>query len=48
MKDYLRKFMKAMRKSPSVFRVEYLYAKYVEKDEAKAKKAKNALMKASY
>lgn len=37
-----KRFMKAMRKSPSVFRVEYLYAKYVEKDEAKAKKAMDA------
>ena len=28
--------MKAMKKSPSVHRVQYLYSKYVEKDEKKA------------
>lgn len=35
----LQKFLKAMKKSPSAFRVEYLYAKYVEKDEKKAASA---------
>lgn len=34
--EELQKFLKAMKKSPSTFRVEYLYAKYVEKDEKKA------------
>jgi len=28
-----------MRKSPSTYRVEYLYAKYIEKDEKKASTA---------
>lgn len=34
--DELKKFFKAMKKNPSKFRVEYLYAKYIEKDEKKA------------
>lgn len=34
--DELKKFFKAMRKSPSTFRTEYLYSKYIEKDEKKA------------
>lgn len=34
--DELKKFLKAMRKSPSTYRVEYLYSKYIEKDEKKA------------
>ncbi|MBO5353401.1 MAG: hypothetical protein J6A77_08905 [Lachnospiraceae bacterium] len=33
------KFMKSMKTSPSVFRTEYLYAKYVEKDEKRAERA---------
>ncbi len=33
------KFMKSMKKSPSIFRTEYLYAKYVEKDEKRAERA---------
>jgi len=37
--DELKKFLKAMRKSPSTYRVEYLYAKYIEKDEKKASTA---------
>ena len=37
--DELKKFLKAMRKSPSTYRVEYLYAKYIEKDEKKASAA---------
>ena len=34
--DELKKMMKAMKKSPSVHRTQYLYYKYVEKDEKKA------------
>ena len=34
--EELQKFLKAMKKSPSTHRVQYLYAKYVEKDEKKA------------
>ena len=34
--DELKKIMKAMKKSPSVHRTQYLYFKYVEKDEKKA------------
>lgn len=34
--EELQKFLKAMKKSPSAFRTQYLYAKYVEKDEKKA------------
>lgn len=34
--DELKKVMKAMKKSPSTHRVQYLYSKYVEKDEKKA------------
>ena len=37
--DELKKFLKAMKKSPSVFRTEYLYAKFVQKDEKKAASA---------
>ena len=43
--DELKKFLKAMKKSPSVFRTEYLYAKYVEKDEKKATVAMNGFEK---
>ncbi len=41
----LQKFLKAMKKSPSTFRVEYLYAKYIEKDEKKAQIAMAAFEK---
>lgn len=34
--DDLKKVLKAMKKSPSTHRIQYLYAKYVEKDEKKA------------
>lgn len=34
--DELKKFLKVMKKSPSAYRTEYLYAKYVEKDEKRA------------
>ena len=34
--DELKKIMKAMKKSPSTHRVQYLYSRYVEKDEKKA------------
>ena len=34
--DELKKFLKGMRKSPSTYRFEYLYSKYIEKDEKKA------------
>ena len=34
--DELKKVLKAMKKSPSTHRLQYLYAKYVEKDEKKA------------
>ncbi len=34
--DELKKIMKAMKKSPSTHRTQYLYTKYVEKDEKKA------------
>ncbi len=34
--DELQKFLKTMKKSPSTYRVQYLYAKYVEQDEKKA------------
>lgn len=34
--DELQKFLKAMKKSPSAYRTEYLYTKYVSKDEKKA------------
>ena len=34
--EELQKFLKAMKKSPSTYRIQYLYAKYVEKDEKKA------------
>ena len=34
--DDLRKMLKAMKTSPSTHRMQYLYAKYVEKDEKKA------------
>ena len=34
--EELQKFLKTMKKSPSTYRVQYLYAKYVEKDEKKA------------
>ena len=34
--EELQKFLKAMKKSPSAFRTQYLYAKYVEKEEKKA------------
>lgn len=37
--EELQKFLKAMKKSPSIYRVQYLYAKYVEKDEKKAEAA---------
>ena len=32
----MKNFLKAMKKSPSTYRMTYLYAKYVEKDEKKA------------
>lgn len=35
----LKNFLKAMKKSPSAHRTEYLYAKYVKKDEKKAEQA---------
>lgn len=34
--EELQKFLKTMKKSPSTYRVQYLYAKYVEKDEKMA------------
>jgi len=34
--EELQKFLRAMKKSPSTYRIQYLYAKYVEKDEKKA------------
>ena len=34
--DELKKVMKAMKKSPSTHRTQYLYSKYVEMDEKKA------------
>lgn len=34
--EELQKFLKAMKKSPSTYRIQYLYAKYVEKNETKA------------
>ena len=34
--DELQKFLKAMKKSPSAYRTEYLYAKFVEQNEKKA------------
>lgn len=34
--DELKQFLRAMRKSPSTYRLEYLYFKYIEKDEKKA------------
>ncbi len=37
--EELKKFLKAMKKSPSSYRTEYLYAKYVEKDGKKAEAA---------
>jgi len=37
--DELKKAVKAMKKSPSAHRMQYLYAKYVEKDEKKAAEA---------
>ncbi len=43
--DELQKFLKAMKKSPSVYRTEYLYARYVEKDEKKAEAAMNGFDK---
>lgn len=41
------KFLKSMKKSPSAFRTQYLYAKYVEQDEMKAEKAMIAFEKVS-
>lgn len=37
--DELKKFLVSMKKSPSTHRTQYLYAKYVEKDEKKAEAA---------
>jgi len=37
--DELKKAVKAMKKSPSAYRMQYLYAKYIEKDEKKAAEA---------
>ena len=45
--DEVKKFFKAMKKSPSVFRTMYLYEKYVEKDEKKAEQAKKDFEKVS-
>ena len=39
--DELQKFLKTMKKSPSAYRVQFLYAKYVEKNEKAALAAWN-------
>ena len=43
----LKKFMKSMKTSPSILRTQYLYEKYVAKDEKKAEAAKAAFEKAA-
>ena len=43
--DELKKFLKMAKKSPSTFRTQYLYAKYVEKDEKAVAAALNGFEK---
>ena len=45
--EELQKFLKAMKKSPSSYRMQYLYAKFVEKDEKKAAAALEGFEKAA-